>query len=86
MNPLFITGFVDAEGCFTFSFVKDNKYNTGWRVKAIFSLGLHKDKVLLDNIQSYFGVGLYPQSCYLIQYYVTSEKDLAILIDHCRAP
>lgn len=61
MNPLFyLSGFVDAEGCFTFSLVKYNQYNTGWRVKAIFSLGLHvKDKVLLENIKSYFDVGGY---------------------------
>lgn len=84
MNPWFITGFSNAEGCFTFSIIKDNKYNTGWRVKAIFSIGLHsKDKVLLENIQSYFNAGgLYPEGTDLIKYYVTSEKGLGLIMDH----
>ena len=31
LNPWFITGFTDGDGCFTLSFTKDSKYGTGWR-------------------------------------------------------
>ena len=29
MNPLFITGFVDGEGCFSISVIKDEEYKNG---------------------------------------------------------
>jgi len=29
INPQFLTGFIDAEGCFTISITRDKKYKTG---------------------------------------------------------
>lgn len=56
LNPWFITGFVDAEGCFTISLVKDPRYKAGYRVEAIFSISLHsKDSAVLELIQTFFG-------------------------------
>ena len=55
LNPWFITGFVDAEGSFTISVVKDPRYSAGYRVEAIFSISLHKkDSAILEQIQSFF--------------------------------
>jgi len=49
LNPSFVSGLTDGEGCFTLSLTRDNKYNTGWRVKPVFSLGVHKkDRALLE--------------------------------------
>lgn len=56
MKFWFITGFVDAEGCFTISVIKDSRYKAGYRVEAIFSIALHsKDLAVLELIQAFFG-------------------------------
>jgi len=85
LNPWFITGFTDGEGCFSISIRRNKTCKLGWEIKLSFNFSLHKkDKALLENIQSYFGVGSIntkhgPQT---IKYYVQSIKDLAIIIDH----
>ena len=84
MDPWFVTGFTDAEGCFCVSIIRDNKNILGWRVKRWFQLALHKkDLDLLKQIQSYFGVGnIYKQGVESIQYRVESIKDLEIIVKH----
>ena len=61
LHPWFITAFVDGEGCFTVSILRVKDSKLGWRVKAIFQIGLlrklQKDKALLEEIKSYFCVG-----------------------------
>jgi hypothetical protein len=60
LNPWFITGFTDGEGSFMVSIRKDIRQKTGWRVEALFHIGLHlKDEQLLKDIQAIFkGIGL----------------------------
>lgn len=85
INPWFLTGFTDGEGSFILSVVRNKESKVGWRVKPLFQIGLHKkDKALLEQIKSYFGVGKInsthgPET---IQYYVASVKDLAVVISH----
>jgi len=56
INPNWITGFVDAEGCF--SVIIEILDNNKWRVKSSFEINLHiKDVDILYKIQSFFGVG-----------------------------
>jgi LAGLIDADG endonuclease len=56
LNPWFITGFTDAEGCFSILIQPNTNYKTNWRVKAIFTILLHiKDIVLLENIKNTLG-------------------------------
>ena len=56
--PWFITEFVDAEGSFSTSIVKNLSSCTGWRILIAFSIKLHKrDEELLKLIQLYFGCG-----------------------------
>ena len=58
LNPWFITGFIDGEGCFSITIFKSNTHKTGWQVKLEFKLNLHeKDKALLEQLQNYFSVG-----------------------------
>jgi len=79
LHPWFITGFTDGEGCFSISIIRKKTCKLGWEIKLSFNFSLHKkDKALLENIQTYFGVGNIntkhgPQS---IQYSVQSIKDL----------
>jgi hypothetical protein len=54
--PWFITGFADAEWCFTLIVRKTSTQTLGWKVEANFIINLHKrDVELLKYIQTYFG-------------------------------
>jgi len=58
LNPWWITGFVDAEGSFSISIVKNIERTIRWRIKLAFSITLHaKDIDLLNRIRDFFGVG-----------------------------
>lgn len=58
LNPYFVSGFSDGESSFHISFLKNNKYKTGFQILPKFTIQLHiKDISLLKNIQSFFGVG-----------------------------
>lgn len=58
LNPWFVTGFTDAEGCFTILVQHNDKYKANWRVKAIFTITLHiKDTAILEDIKNTLGVG-----------------------------
>ena len=84
IDPWFLTGFTDAEGCFLIRIYRDNKLKIGWGVLPIFKITLHqKDKALLEQIKSYFCVGsISKQGTQTFQYSVQSVKDLARIIDH----
>ena len=52
----YISGYVDGEGCFTISFSKRDKMNTGWEVKPSFSVSQNEDRSqVLKIMQQYFG-------------------------------
>jgi len=84
LNPDYITGFVDGEGCFSLSLSKDDRRLNGWQVKPVFSISLHKkDILLLEAIQRTFKVGkIYKHGIDSIQYRVSSLKNLQIITDH----
>ena len=84
LNPDYLTGFVDGEGCFSLSIYKQGKNLTGWQVKPIFSISLHnKDLKLLEAIQRTLKTGkIYKHGVDSIQYRVSSLKNLQIITDH----
>nr|YP_009690280.1 LAGLIDADG homing endonuclease [Fomitiporia mediterranea]QEG57060.1 LAGLIDADG homing endonuclease [Fomitiporia mediterranea] len=56
IDPNWISGFVDAEGCF--SVIIEIPNINKWRVRTFFEINLHiKDVDILYQIQSFFGVG-----------------------------
>nr|YP_009663702.1 hypothetical protein [Dactylella tenuis]QCW06840.1 hypothetical protein [Dactylella tenuis] len=61
LNPYYITGFTDAEGCFKINIRKPlalREINKKWSVEPIFAIDLHiRDLPLLIKIQDYFGAG-----------------------------
>ena len=58
LNPFWVTGFSDAESCFTVRISKDETRLQNLRLCPIFSIELHeRDKILLEKIQAFFGVG-----------------------------
>lgn len=85
LNPWFITGFADGEGCFTLSVIKDKERKVGWRVFHSFKISLHvKDKALLEQIQSYFsGLGsITKERSDSIQYRIQSVENLIVVLNH----
>lgn len=85
-NPWFITGFSDAEGCFSvnINLNKNNKLKLRWKVQAFFSITLHKkDLAILEKIKFTWGVGeIYIHGKNTVQYKVGSTKELQVIIDH----
>lgn len=76
VNPWFVTGFTDAEGCFLL--VVRNR-NNSWYVEARFEISLHKkDLELMKQIQDYFegagGISIHGKDSY--QYTVSSIKQI----------
>ncbi len=56
--PWFVTGLVEAEGCFMLGLFKSDDYRMGYRVQAVFKTTLHeKDQDLLCQLQNYLGGG-----------------------------
>lgn len=84
LNPWFVTGFADAEGSFSVLIQENIKYKSSWRIKIIFSIGLHKkDELLLKAIQSTLNVGkIYNHGKDSIQFRVESLEELPVIINH----
>src|SRR5208282_2371250 len=84
LNPWFITGFVDAEGCFSIGVYKNYKYQVGCQIQLIFLINLHKkDFKLLSRIQDYFGGGkIRKHGKTSISFRITSLKNLKTVISH----
>lgn len=84
LNPWFITGFTDAEGSFLLLLSKSNHVNVGWVIYSRFQIGLHKkDKVLLEEIKIYFGVGkVYKRDSNTYEFRVDTVKELKVILNH----
>lgn len=80
LDPWFVTGFVDGEGCFSISIIKDPRYKTGYRIEALFSINLHKKDVkILELIKAFFGdTGniKYETKREVVSYVIRSKKQL----------
>jgi hypothetical protein len=83
LNPWFITGFTDAEGCFTIKVQPNANLKTKWRIRPVFSITLNsKDLNLLESIKFSIGAGTISQSGKTAIYAVESIKDLPLIISH----
>lgn len=57
LEPWFVSGFADAEGCFLVLIRKSPKNKLGWQIETNFTINLHaRDLDLLKLVQTYFGV------------------------------
>ena len=86
MNPWFVTGLVDGEGCFRVSVTENKNLKHGWRVQLFFLILLHsRDEYLLKEIQasfSWLGSIIKNRKIKSILFQVQSIKDLKLLIEH----
>jgi len=58
LNPYYVTGFVDGEGCFCVSFSPRRFKNVDWEVRPSFSISQNRrDRDILFKIKNYFGCG-----------------------------
>ena len=84
-NPEFVTGFIDAEGCFYVSILK-NTNKVGRVVRPSFHIASHiKDQALLELIREFLGGvgGIYKQGKDSVQYRISSVQDLTdVIIPH----
>jgi len=63
------------------SFTKTKKWEQAWEVRASFQLGLNKkDKKLIERIQSFFGVGKIFEHKEVMEYRVSSIKEIREVI------
>jgi hypothetical protein len=71
---LFVTGFIDAEGCFILDLFASKNYKHGYQVSLNFKISVHsKDGDLLEKLKIYFGVGnIIKHGANSLQYRVTS--------------
>lgn len=83
MSPWFVTGFTDAEGCFSIKLSKCNNF-LGWKVQLDYCIGLHKsDLQILADMKSHFGVGQLSNSGKVAMYSVRSLKEITeVIIPH----
>ena len=88
LNPWSITGFIDAEGSFIVSIVKDPNTRTGWNIQVKFKISLHeKDLSILAGLKSYFGgVGKIDRTGRdreSLSYFISSRKLItAVVLPH----
>jgi len=83
LNPYFVTGFCDAESCFTLIISKNPKHTLGWSVKLVFNIHLHgKELESLYLIQRFFGVGSVTLNGDSATFQVVRLIDLARVIEH----
>jgi len=84
LNPNYVTGFTDAEGCFHVSVVDKADLKVKKSVRVLFQISLNKkDKILLDQIQKFFGVGtVIDRKDGAFYYKVSQIKDLMLIVDH----
>lgn len=84
LDPNYISGFIDAEGCFHISILRNNNLKLGISVRAIFQISLHrKDQALIEKIRNFYGIGrVVIRSDNAVVYEVHSIKDMQILLNH----
>ena len=84
LNPWWVTGFLDDEGCFYVFVRKKKNYKLGWQVEPRFTIALHKkDQSILKQILKFFGVGrIYKQGAEALQLKVENLKGLEIILNH----
>jgi hypothetical protein len=85
LNPYYITGFVDGEGCFLINIVKRSDQILGFNVNLVFKLKLHsRDIELLKGIRNTLGqIGnITIRKDSYVEFIVSSKKDIEILIKH----
>src|SRR5436309_13784951 len=85
LDPYYITGFVDGEGCFLINVHRRLDCKLGYYVSLAFKIKLHtRDLIILNKIKDFFnqkGTVIQRKDGYS-EYIVTSIKDIECIIHH----
>lgn len=84
LSPWFISGFVDAEGSFSFYVRRNKNLPRGWQIRPRFNLTMHiRELSLLKDIQKWFGgIGVIKTNRRFCYFDVNSVRDLSVIIAH----
>lgn len=85
LQPSWVTGFTDGEGCFYVSINKNKELKIGLRIQLVYEIGLkEKDLPILEQIYNIFSVGsiAYKAKTQSFHYKLQSPSDLQIIINH----
>lgn len=77
VNPYWVTGFVEAEGCFFITTLKSNAYKTGYQIRLDFSIVQHsRDKILMEGFVNYFNSGAVYENTDHVTYLASKFSDI----------
>jgi len=84
LDPWFVTGFSDAEGCFMITVRENPGCNLGWAVGAAFQISLHaRDKAMLNKIEAFFGgIGNNKEGKNKCTFVVSSLEEIQKIVEH----
>ena len=84
LNPMFISGFTDGEGCYHVALCRSKDRKIGWAAEPGFQITLHViDLPILVAIQNSLGVGrIYKKGSKAIQLQVRSLEELDKVMSH----
>src|ERR1700692_958126 len=79
INPYWIVGFIDGEGCFHVSVSKNKSSKLGYQVTLEFSITQHiRDKELMEKFIEFFGCGyVVNDTPTKLQYRIRDRKQLS---------
>jgi len=80
LNPNWIVGFIDGEGCFHVSISKNKSMKLGYQVSLEFSITQHiRDKELMNKLVDFFGCGYVINDTPMkLQYRIRDRQDLSM--------
>ena len=84
LDPLWVTGFIDGEGCFLVSITENKNFQLGWRIGPRFQLTQHeRNKALLEGIKNSLRVGqIYKGGPQSLQFKVSVFLELQKFLYH----
>ena len=79
LDPNWIVGFIDGEGCFHVSVSKNKTMKLGYQVSLEFSITQHiRDKELMNKLVDFFGCGyVINDTTMKVQYRIRDRLDLS---------
>jgi len=82
LNPSWVQGFTDGEGCFHVSVSKNNATKLGYQVSLEFSITQHiRDKELIEKLIKFFGCGyIINDTSMKVQYRIRDRQELALYL------
>ena len=77
VNPYWVSGFVEGEGCFAVGIQDSKKTRTGSLVSLRFKISQHsRDRLLIKSFIDYFGCGIYYERISEDEFVVTKISDV----------